>query len=304
MNAAPPPRALVVGEALVDVTRAPDGAVAEHPGGSPLNVAVTMARQGIDTTLAAHVGDDRLGRIIRDHLAGSGVSLVEVGSSGPTGSATATLDAGGAATYEFDFHWDPDRLPDAEGYDVVHVGSLGAWLAPGATAVAALVRRAHAAGHAVGLDPNVRPALAPGAVHLRERVLDLAAHSRCVKLSDEDAVVLTDGTADPLSVLAELADRGPALAALTRGGRSTVLRSGDREVEVEVPRVEVVDTIGAGDTWMGALLAELLLRGWVERTSFSADELGELGQVAAGAAAIAVSRPGADPPWRGEHLPA
>ncbi|MBA4609208.1 carbohydrate kinase [Aeromicrobium sp. Marseille-Q0843] len=303
MSAARAPRALVVGEALVDVTRKPDGSVAEHPGGSPLNVAVTMARQGIDTTLAAQVGDDHFGSLVRAHLERSGVTLDGTGSSVPTASATATLDEGGAATYEFDLHWDPESLPDPADFDLVHVGSIGAWMAPGADAVADLVRRAHASGQPVGFDPNVRPALAPSIPVLRQRVFDLARLSRFVKLSDEDAEVLADGHGDPLSVLRELATHGPVLAALTRGGESAVLRSGDTEVEVQVPQVEVADTIGAGDTWMGTLLTELLLRGWTDRTAFTAEELRELGKAAVAAAAITVSRPGADPPWRGERLP-
>lgn len=292
------PRALVVGEALVDVTRLPDGRAAEHPGGSPLNVAVTMARQGIDTTLAAHVGDDHFGDLIRAHLGESGVTLTNANASLPTASATATIGVDGAATYEFDLRWDPNKLPVPEDFDLVHVGSIGAWMAPGADVVLDLVRRAHADGQAVGFDPNVRPALAPSVPLLRDRVLELAALSRFVKLSDEDADVLAEDSGDPLSVLRLLAGHGPALAALTRGGDSALLCSGTDEVEVRVPPVEVADTIGAGDTWMGTLLAELLHRGWVDRTAFAVDELESLGQAAVAAAAITVSRPGADPPWR------
>ncbi|GAA3526399.1 ribokinase [Aeromicrobium flavum] len=297
------PRALVVGEALVDVTRKPDGTVAEHPGGSPLNVAVTMARQGIDTTLATQVGDDRFGDLIRAHLDASGVTLVNVGPPAPTASATAALDARGAATYEFDLRWDPEQLPDPSGFDLVHVGSIGAWMAPGADTVAEFVRRAHAQGVPVGFDPNIRPALAPSADVLRRQVFDLASVSRFVKLSDEDAEVLADEDSDVFSVLRELAGSGPAITALTRGGESALLTSTDQHVEVRVPQVKVADTIGAGDTWMGTLLAELLRHDWVNRSSFSADDLRRLGQAAVSAAAITVSRPGADPPWHGEFLP-
>lgn len=290
------PRALVVGEALVDVTRRANGTVAEHPGGSPLNVAVTMARQGIDTTLATHVGDDRFGDLIRAHLVESGVTLANASPGTPTASATATIGADGAATYEFDLHWDPDHLPDPAEFDLVHVGSIGAWMLPGADAVTELVRRAHAGGVPVGFDPNVRPALAPPLPSLREQVHQLASLSHFVKLSDEDAEALADGTADPLSVLRDLA-AGPALTALTRGGDSVVLRSGSAHVDVQVPHVDVADTIGAGDTWMGTLLTELLRRDWQHRTDFTEDELRELGRAAARAAAVTVSRPGADPPW-------
>ncbi|MFS0885464.1 carbohydrate kinase family protein [Aeromicrobium sp. 179-A 4D2 NHS] len=300
MSDARTPRALVIGEALVDVTRRADGTVAEHPGGSPLNVAVTMARQGIGVTLATHLGDDHFGDLVRAHLSESGVTLHETGPASPTASATATIGADGAATYEFDLRWEPEQLPDPDGFDLVHVGSIGAWMPPGAEAVTDLVRRAHALGVPVGFDPNVRPALAPAPDELRRRVRELASLSRILKLSDEDAEALTD--TDPVTVLSELAGDGPTLAALTRGGQSVTLRSGDTRIDVPVPRVGVADTIGAGDTWMGTLLAELLRRDWQSRTAFTSDELRELGEAAAAAAAINVSRPGADPPWRHELI--
>jgi len=296
-----PPRALVVGEALVDVTRRADGSVAEHPGGSPLNVAVAMSRLGVDTTLASQVGDDRFGALVRAHLSASGVTLVDTGPPGPTASATATLDADGAASYEFDIGWDPAELPESSEFDLVHVGSIGAWMAPGSTAVADLARDAAGRRQALSFDPNVRLSLSQGRDALRQQVLDIAGHSRFLKLSDEDAAALGAG-ADPEEVLLELADMGPALLALTRGGQATVLRSGEHRVEVVAPRVTVVDTIGAGDSWMGALLTALLERDWADRESFPADDLRVVGEFAAAAAAITCSRAGADPPWRGKSL--
>ena len=293
-------RALVVGEALVDITRRADGSVAEHPGGSPLNVAVAMSRLGVDTTLATTVGDDRLGALVRAHVAASGVELLDVGPPGATASATATLDSEGAASYEFDLRWDPTDLPDPTGYDLLHVGSIGAWMPPGSAAVAELTRRASAVGLPVGFDPNVRPSLSPQLEALRRQVLAIAGNARFVKLSDEDAAALVGADADPEQATLELASHGPVLAALTRGGRPAVLRSGEHRVEVATPHTEVVDTIGAGDTWMGAMLAELLLRDWAGRDYFEADELRALGGVAAVAAAINCSRPGADPPWQHE----
>jgi fructokinase len=296
-------RALVIGEALVDVTRRADGSVAEHPGGSPLNVAVTMARVGIDTTLVSQVGDDEFGSLIRAHLDDSGVALVSADPPGPTASATATLDSSGAATYDFDLRWDPAWLPEPTDFDLLHVGSIGSWMPPGSEAVADLVRRARSVGTAVGFDPNIRLTLAPDVDRLRTQVLDLAGLSRFLKLSDEDAEVLARGGASPHDVLVDLSGRGPALVALTQGGRSALLRSGDQEVELQVPRVHVVDSIGAGDTWMGTLLAELLTRGWAARTQFQPAELQTLGEAAVEASAITVSRPGADPPWRHERSP-
>jgi len=292
-------RVLVVGEALVDVTHAADGTVAEHPGGSPLNVAVAMARLGVGVTLAAEVGHDRHGEVLRTHLRASGVELVDVGS-GRTASATAHLKPDGSATYDFDLHWDPHGLPDPSAYDLVHVGSIGSWMPPGAGAVAALVGVAHAAGVPVGFDPNLRPTLTPPAVRLRQQVQDIAGHSRVVKVSDEDAEGLLDPGRPPEEVLDQLGGAGPSLVAMTRGGGSTVLRCGGVQVEAPAPIVQVADTIGAGDTWMGALLVALLRRRWTDRDDLDAQELSWLGGVAARAAAITCSRPGADPPWSSE----
>jgi len=295
-------RALVVGEALVDITRRTDGSTVEHAGGSPLNVAVALSRLGADTTVATQVGDDRLGALVREHLTASGVALAETGPPSPTGSATATLDHDGAASYEFDLRWDPARFPDPSPFSVVHVGSIGAWMPPGSATVADLARRAHRLGLAVSFDPNIRLSLAPEPDTLRRHVLDLVALSRFVKLSDEDAAALFGDDADLEDAVSELSGQGPALVALTRGSRPAVLRSGSTRVEVPPVRTEVADTIGAGDTWMGALLAKLLEREWTTREAFDADELRQLGGVAAAAAAITCSRPGADPPWRHELL--
>jgi fructokinase len=93
--------ALVVGESLVDVTRAGNETFA-YPGGSPLNVAVGMARLGVPTTLATQIGRDAYGELIRSHLGASAVALIELGPPGPTGTATAQLAADGSAAYTFD----------------------------------------------------------------------------------------------------------------------------------------------------------------------------------------------------------
>jgi fructokinase len=246
------------------------------------------------------VGDDRFGALIRAHLSASGVTLVNTGPPGPTASATATLNSDGAASYEFDVSWNPTQLPDPSDFDLLHVGSIGSWMAPGSVVVADLVRDAAGSGRAVAFDPNIRLTLSPGRAALRRQVLDLARHTSFLKLSDEDADVLGDEGADPEGALLELADRGPALLAMTRGGRPTVLRSDEHRVEVATRRVTVVDTIGAGDSWMGALLAALLERDWAGRTTFEPDELRLLGKFAATAAAVTCSRAGANPPWRGE----
>lgn len=296
-------RTLVVGEALVDLTESPTGLVEAHPGGSPLNVAVGMARLGVSTTLAAQVGDDEYGDLVRDHVDASEVDLRSLPPHrAETSIAQATLDAAGVASYRFDLEWDPDEMPTPEDFDLVHTGSIGATLAPGADAVAALVAQAHAAGVPVSYDPNVRPAITPDLADVRARVDWLVAHASYVKLSDEDARTLRPDL-DPLAYAAAIADAGPRLVVVTRGGDGVTLLSGDTTVEVAAQRVPVADTIGAGDSFMAALLAGLVVRGWLDRRAYDVEALEWLGTLAAQAAAITCSRPGADPPWRKELLP-
>jgi fructokinase len=302
---------LVVGEALVDITRTPGRPDAEHPGGSPLNVAVGLARLGVPTTLAAQVGDDAHGERIRRHLADSGVRLEAPGPTGPTATATAMLDAAGHATYDFALRWDPARLPDPSPYTLLHVGSIGAWMLPGAGVVADLVERARGAGVPVSFDPNVRPALAPDLDAVGRRVRRLAALASIVKLSDEDAAILRSAGSDEgagadapaETTVDELLGLGPALVAMTRGAAGASLGGRSARVEVAAGPVEVADTIGAGDAWMAGLLAGVVTEGWSSRTTFDAEELAWLGELAGATAAITCSRPGADPPWRHE-LPA
>lgn len=301
---------LVVGEALVDVRidereGSGDAARSEHTGGSPLNVAVALARQGVATTLAAQVGDDARGEQIEAHLSASGVQLLRLPPTRRTSTATATIGTDGEASYEFDMVWDPSELPDTDTFDVVHVGSISTALAPGADAVAQLVASTAAAGLPVSVDPNVRPQVTPDLGDVRLRIDVITSEATVVKLSDEDAALLRPGV--PLErVVVDLARLARVqLAVLTRGGSGLLLSTGGGTVTVPAPRMPVVDTIGAGDTVTAALLTALLNRGLLLAGSdpVSDDDATEAGLFAVGAAAVTCSRPGADPPWRQELHP-
>ena len=287
---------LVVGESLVDVTR--DGAdTSVRPGGSPLNVAVGLSRLGVPTTLLTQLGDDAYGELVRAHLAASGVNVALLGPPGRTGSATVRLDAAGQASYSFDVRWDPPPDPLPDGYDQLHVGSLGATLPPGADVVAALVRQARERGMGISLDPNIRPAMTPELGEVRRRVHELVALADVVKLSEEDAgAVFPRRTAD--QVLDDLLAAGaPVLVVLTRGDAGAMLASPTARVSVAAAAAPVVDTIGAGDSFMAALLAGLRPLGR-PAPPLDRGELEALGRFACQAAAITCSRAGADPPWR------
>ncbi|GAA4770988.1 carbohydrate kinase family protein [Microbacterium gilvum] len=296
------PDILVVGEALVDVVRRADGSVDEKPGGSPANVAITLGRLGRAPRLLTHLGDDERGRGVRAWLEASGVA-VEGAVASRTSTAAAALDATGAASYEFAIDWSVDTT-DAGEPDALHVGSIATVLAPGADAVSALVDRLRARA-LVTFDPNIRPSLVDDADDVRRRVASLIARADVVKASDEDAAWLHPG--EPIDVVARRwTAAGAVLVVITAGSDGALAARGDRVTRVPSPRVDVVDTVGAGDTFMGALVDGLIAAGAAGTSAreaiaaLSEPELTAILRRSADAAAVTVSRPGADPPTRAE----
>jgi fructokinase len=298
-----PAHVLAVGEALVDVVHRPDGSSSEHPGGSLANVALTLGRLGRDVRLATWLGADERGERVREWLARSAVTVAP-GSDGAerTSVAQATLDATGQATYEFDLEW---KVPAAASADVgtlaVHTGSIGAILAPGASDVRRLVEEARATS-TITYDPNVRPALMGDAVHVRPRVEELVALADVVKVSDEDLAWLAPGT-DPLDVARAWQRSGPAVVVVTFGGQGATAVTAAGEVTVAAPPVDVVDTVGAGDSFMGGLLDSLWsadLLGARHRSALHAIDRAATARLlvrGVAIAAVTVSRAGANPPW-------
>ncbi|SDF89204.1 fructokinase [Cellulosimicrobium cellulans] len=304
--AAPTEHVLVVGEALVDVVHRADGSVAEHPGGSLANVALTLGRLGRDARLATWLGQDARGEAVRAWLDDSAVTLTSGSTDAPTTSvATAHLDAHGAATYEFDLEWrvPAGTAPDA-GTLAVHTGSIAAVLEPGASDVRALVAAARDTA-TITYDPNARPALMGDPADARTRIEALVALADVVKVSDEDVAWLVPG-ADPVAVAREWLALGPALVVVTFGGEGAVAVTAAGEQRVTAPRVEVVDTVGAGDSFMGALLDGLWdagLLGADRREALRAIDAAVLADVlrrCVAVAAVTVSRAGANPPRRAE----
>lgn len=306
---------LVVGEALVDIVRTPDGQVSEHPGGSPANVALTLGRLGRPTRLLTRIGRDERGRRVVEHLAASGVALAE-GSlvPAPTSTAAAQLDAEGGATYTFDLVWD---LPGSTGDGVdglqelrgtpplcVHTGSISAVIEPGAAQVGRLFSAARSTS-TTSYDPNLRPALMGTPAQVRPAVEHLVAAADLVKLSDEDAQWLDPDTA-PDDLAARWAALGPAVVVVTRGGQGARAWCAAGVVDVPGRPVRVADTVGAGDSFSGGLIDALWSRdllGADRRDALAAIDAGTLHEVVAHAVAVSavtVSRPGADPPTREE----
>ncbi|SDU77650.1 carbohydrate kinase family protein [Jiangella alkaliphila] len=303
-GAGPPGLAVVVGEALTDVIVERDGTEARHPGGSPANVAYGLGRLGRRTALVTELGADADGDAIRAHLASAGVEVRTQGAAARTSSAVARLGADGSADYRFDLTWDlgPVVLTDAP--VVLHTGSLATTVAPGAAAVERLVDDVRPAS-TVSYDPNIRPALMGPAGSLRERVEHLVAGSDVVKASDQDTAFLAPGR-DPLDVARDWLRLGPALVVVTLGGDGAVAVTAGGEVHVPAAPVTVADTVGAGDSFTAGLLDGLWhedLLGGAARArlrAVPADVVERVVRRATLAAAVTVSRAGANPPTRAE----
>lgn len=285
--------ALVVGESLVDVVARADGSVVEHPGGSAANVAVALARLDRQVRFVTSYGDDARGRLIADHLERAGVELaIDPVILERTSSAAATIATDGSASYVFDLDWRIGVVGD-EQPAFVHVCSIGAVLQPGCADVLALLDRLGASTF-VSYDVNARPAITgtgPDVVAATEAV---ARRARLVKASDEDLEALYPTLGIDAAAL-HLCSLGAAAVVVTRGGGGATWFTADDEVTVRATPVVVADTIGAGDTFSAAMIDAL----WDDPRSSFADPL-EVMAHAARAAAVTVSRPGADPPYRSE----
>ncbi len=312
---------LVAGEALIDLTHAdpagsapgpdtPQGAYVAHPGGGPCNTSVALARLGIGTLFLGAVSTDAFGEQLRSHMAGSGVDLsLSPATDLPSTLAVATVDQAGHARYGFYMDGTsatqlhpadvPDPFPDS--VSTVHVGTLGLVLEPTATTIVDMIGRV-SEHQLVFLDPNVRTGVIPDLGAYHRRLVGLIRHSDIVKLSDDDARALHPDL-EPDEVARRLSGLGPRLIVLTRGGASVSAHHGGDVITLEIPPVDVVDTIGAGDSFSAGLLAWLSDHGKLSKhavRNLSAHDVRAALEFAARVAAVTVSRPGADPPRRSE----
>ncbi|MFF2371244.1 carbohydrate kinase [Agromyces sp. NPDC058110] len=292
------PDVLVVGEALVDIVHRAGGSIDESPGGSAANVALALGRLGRNPRLLTSIGDDPHGRAVREWLAASDVR-VQNQPAARTSTASARLDAQGAATYEFDLSWQIESV-GVELADALHIGSIAATLEPGASAVAELLDR-HRGRALITYDPNIRPSLIDDRDSVRSRVLSLIEQVDVVKASDEDIAWLHPGK-DIADVARRWVASGPALVVVTRGSSGCLAVNKSVELTVPAVKVEVVDTVGAGDTFMAALIDGLVsevavgAETWAALAAGGEQRLTSLLHRSARAAAVTVSRPGADPP--------
>jgi fructokinase len=278
------------------------------PGGGPFNTARALARLGVPTSFLGRISTDAFGVLLADALARDGADLSRVSyGPEPTTLAVAELDGDGLA--EFEFHVDGtsapnltlEMLPAELGPDVrvLHVGTLGLVFEPIATTLAALVER-ETGRRLVMLDPNIRARLVVDAGEYRDRLDSLIALSTIVKASQDDLTWLFPDL-DCEQAAKQLLGRGVRLVVVTMGAEGALAASASDVVRVRAPKVDVVDTIGAGDAFGAAVLAWLHDHDQLRLDlALEKGELASMLRFACLVAAITCTRVGADPPWRSE----
>lgn len=305
---------LVCGECLFDVFASPgEGAalnLAAVPGGSPMNVAIGLARMGHRAAFLSGVSRDFLGAQLQAHLAKSGVDTSYLQQhDAPTTLAFVQRQADGSAQYSFYGNGAADRqvslaplaaLP-AE-IRAIHLGSYCAVVEPVAFALLNLVRRERGS-RLIAYDPNVRLNVEPSRETWKARIDELAAEVHLLKLSDEDVRHLY-GNEDPAKLAARWLDLGTKLVVMTRGENGLQAWMRGHSVSIPgVPAKPLVDTVGAGDTVQAAMLSHLADTGRLSAeglASLSAAELETMLGFAARAASVTCSRRGADLPARAD----
>ena len=303
----------ICGEALIDFTPAEideELAFVPQPGGSPLNVATGLARLGKSAAFIGKISNDVFGDMLQAHLTRNGIDMRWV-VRGNEPSALAFVIPSDDGGHDFAFYGShtaeqsltvaevPAPLPDE--LTALHFGSYSLMLGEGARTYEGLMRQEYGS-RVISLDPNVRPALFPDRSMYRERIEGLLRYSTLVKASAEDLEWLY-----PAENAQEAAERwlgmGPSLVVVTLGENGAVGLSGDAAVRVPGLRVDVVDTVGAGDAFMSALLAWLDDRDLLGIQTLECVTEGELDDALAYAnrsAAITCTRRGADPPKRAQ----
>jgi fructokinase len=307
------PAVLVAGDALVDLTPSTTDrgtlAYEPHAGGSCLNVAVGLARLGVPTAFLARVSTDGFGQLLRSHLKESGVLPTYLIDTDDLTTLAAVHLRDGHATYSFHAADAADRglLPHhlsgvldrapLQATTAVHVGSIALVLEPAASTLDGLLRQ-EAGRRIVSLDPNIRPTLIPDREAYLRRFADWVGLVDILKVSEDDLGWMYPDRSEDEVVDGWLAG-GVRLILVTHGREGARATTAAASVTAAAPRVDVVDTVGAGDAFMSAVLARLHVRRLLVRdalTSLDNPKLAELLEFACLIAADTCTRPGGDPP--------
>lgn len=298
---------LCAGEALIDMLprQTTDGsdAFAPHAGGSVFNTAIALGRLGAPVQFFSGLSSDLFGDVLRAELAASGVDHRPAAiSDRPTTLAFVTLTDGHASYAFYDENTAgrmiaPDDLPEVHA-QALFFGGISLVVEPCGAAYEALMLR-EAGTRVTMIDPNIRPGFIKDEAAYRARLTGMLGVADIIKTSDEDLEWIT-GAAD---AGAFLQDVGAQVVLLTRGSAGVTIVTAQGAVDVPATKAEVVDTVGAGDTFSAGLLASLHDQGVLTKAGISAvteAQLVEAATFGAKVAAITVSRAGANPPWAAE----
>jgi fructokinase len=305
---------LCAGEALIDMlprkTEDGEAAFAPYPGGSVFNTAIALARLETPVSFFTGLSDDLFGDRLAKVLTANGVDQSLIARAArPTTLAFVTLTGGNASYTFYDENTagrmvseaDLPEVPDT--CEAAFFGGISLAVEPCAEAYVALADRMSRAGRLIMLDPNIRPGFIVDEDRYRARMERLLSLADVVKVSDEDlAWLMGDGDT---GVLAEaMRARGPALVLVTQGAEGVTAHGGGDPVHHPTPKAEVVDTVGAGDTFNAGFLAGLSDGGCLSadavRAGLSDAALRAALDLGVRAAAVTVSRAGANPPRRNE----
>ena len=301
---------LISGEALIDLIPDPVKAMSYDAvlGGSPYNVAIGLGRLGAPTAFVSRISADGNGEALAAALVGEGVDLSLVARD-PRPTTLAFVMRGTAKTGSrysfyldataFDGPW-PFPIEWPKGARHLHVGSIAAVDPRHGASVVDALSRAHAVA-TTSFDPNIRPLVTPDREAVTRLVERQIAVSHIVKASEEDLEWLYPGQAVEAS-LARWALSGPRFCVATLGERGAIAYLGDRRFAVAAPKVDVVDTVGAGDSFMSALLSAMDRDGALGAHSSAPDaaRFTRWLAFAAAASAITCTRKGSDPPTRAD----
>jgi fructokinase len=293
----------VVGEVLIDLILDRDQHLA-IVGGGPANTAKALAKLGVKTYFIDGISTDKYGQMAKAALLSANVLLDYAQySNKPTCTAKVTLSKSGSASYEFviedtatfDFsdHWLPD--PQKIKPSLLHIGTLATVIEPGASV---LFEWAQSVAHVAPIvfDPNIRPAVLGGRDAYVKKVEKWVAISSAVKVSDEDLNWLYPGKAID-EIVSKWLEKGMQLVVVTLGDKGVTAYRKSEEISVDAVKVDVADTVGAGDT-VGAVLVEAIVNNGLDK--LTGEVLETMLNRAVKAAAITISRTGANPPGKDE----
>ena len=298
---------LCAGEALIDMlpreATTGDAAFAPLAGGSVFNTSIALGRLGTPVQFFSGLSSDLFGDILRNELAASKVDSSPAHiTARPTTLAFVTLTDGHASYAFYDENTagrmlTPADLPDTQA-DAVFFGGISLVVEPCASAYAALMDRVSDTAVTM-IDPNIRPSFITDEATYRARLTAMFAKADIIKTSDEDLEWITGGTD-----AAQLFEgTNVQVILLTKGSEGVTVLTRNGSADVAAVKAEVVDTVGAGDTFSAGFMADLDKAGLLTKATLgnaSMDDLTQAAAFGAKVASITVSRAGANPPWASE----